>query len=85
MSNYWFKLVSPRSEGKWCNLLFNIVRDQHQHGYQKSKWCSFIKTSLDECDLGYLWLNNNPVDPKWLKSQVKLSLEDQFRQDILSR
>ena len=83
MVNFWARLLCPQNEGKWCNILYNIVRDQHQHGYLQSKWCTFIKTTLNRCGLGYLWFNNTPVDSSWLKSMVKLSLEDQFKQNIL--
>jgi len=81
MINYWAKLVSSRVDEKWCNVLYNIVRDQHEHGYLNSKWCSFVKSTLNECGLGYLW--TNPIfNPKWLKTTLKLNLEDQFRQNI---
>ena len=82
MVNYWAKLVSTNPVDKWCSLLFHIVRDQHEHGYLYSKWCSFVKLTLNECGLGYLW-NRTDFNLTWLKITLKMSLEDQFRQNIL--
>lgn len=84
MVMFWGKLLSPDGQDKWCNLLYKVVYDLHKNGYLHSKWCSFVEDSLNTCGLGYLWLGQTPVNIKWLKTVVKQSLQDQYRQTIFN-
>ena len=82
--NYWAKLESPMSENKWSGLLYRIVRDQHDHGYLKSKWCTFVQSNLNNCGLGFLWIEKKPISLPWFKCKIKQSLSDQYRQNVIN-
>jgi hypothetical protein len=85
MITYWGKLLSPSNQNKWCSLLYNIVYDLHKNGYLQSKWCSFVQTCLNNCGLGYIWLNNTQTNVKRLKLKAKQVLEDQYKQTLTQK
>ena len=53
-------------------------------GVRATICCNFVKSCLDDCGVGYLWLDQTVLSSTWLKTKVKQSLGDQYKQNILS-
>ena len=82
--SYWHRLLTCPTQ-KLASTMYNIVSHITHMGFNELKWSSYVKSILDECGLGYIWLNQHTttreVSTSWLKAKVKTSLCDQFSQN----
>ena len=79
MISYWSKLISGKSI-KLANLLYKASYQINENSVTKISWIENIKQILNYCGLSNIWLNQSFPNKNWLKSKVKLTLIDQFKQ-----
>ena len=65
-------------ESKISRLFHDQLRILHFTGYYKSEWIDFIKNTLHECHLDYVWETQQFQSVDWLKIKVCRALKDQF-------
>ena len=46
----------------------------------RSEWITFIIDTLNGCGLSYVWLEQEYMNPEYVKRRVQLTLEDQYLQ-----
>ena len=81
--NYWFKMVSSKNPCKINVVLYKLLvkLDSSDESY-KSPWLTYVKNSLNELGLSFLWINQdniNIVNHNWFKSAINLRINDQFQ------
>ena len=81
MLNYWAKLVNG-SENKIIFRVYSVLKKLHTEGTYTSKWLDKIHSELNKLGLSYLW-HYKEFDPKWFKKKIRLTSEDQRRQNWL--
>ena len=77
---YWAKLVTGKQD-KLLVIMFKLAFRKHENDFL---WLSFVKQTLDECGLSYLWNDQSVVNIPWLNANLKQILTDQFKQLWLS-
>jgi hypothetical protein len=75
---FWAKLVSGKRQ-KISIIMYNLLlSDSNIHDYE---WLKYIKSSLEDLGLNYLWLSQSVPNINWLKSIIKQRISDQFVQN----
>ena len=75
---FWAKLVSDKQH-KISVIMYNVLlSDSKKHNYE---WLKYIKSSLEDLGLNYLWLSQSVPNINWLKSVIKQRISDQFVQN----
>jgi hypothetical protein len=76
---FWSKLVSSEKlSNKIYNLTYNLYKNgTNVHGL---KWIDFIKKTLDEIGLSFIFTNQLEINPNWIKVHAKQLLCEQFVQ-----
>ena len=85
MINYWSRIVN-NDEHRLNNILYNLLLQKFVRDAPKFRWLKFIKDTLDECGLSYIWFNQTlrNFNEKWLNLTIKQILSDQTQQAITS-
>ena len=52
----------------------------HNENIYSSEWITFIIDTLNGCGLSYVWLEQEYMNPEYVKRRVQLTLEDQYLQ-----
>ena len=79
MITYWAKLIKGKSN-KLSNVMYRVLYTDSIANKYEYKWISFIKNTLDELGLSYIWINNDFPSIVWIKNKVSRSLKDSFMQ-----
>ena len=80
MVSYWFKICTE-NKPKLNVVLYKLLYNMYNMGSLQSCWITHVKAVLDNLGLSNIWLMQcNGIKREWLKSKVKLVLQDQFRQ-----
>ena len=74
---FWSKLVSSE---KLSNKIYNLIYNLHKNGTNDLKWIDFIKKTLDEIGLSFIFTNQLEINPNLIKVHAKQILCDQFVQ-----
>jgi hypothetical protein len=74
---YWAKLVSDKQH-KISVIMYNLLFSDSNNEYD---WLKYVKTSLDNLGLNYLWLTQSVSNTNWLKTTIKQRISDQFYQN----
>jgi hypothetical protein len=80
MVTFWARLLNGNQSKisvQLYRLMYKLDKSSCQYKFQ---WFNSIKSILNNVGLGYVWNDQNPVNVKWLKYQVFLTLKDQFVQ-----
>jgi len=78
--NFWGKLVSGNTE-KLSYMLYRIILEKHTRGEFHSTWLVYVKNTLNECGLSYIFDSQSFQSPNWLRANISLKLRDQYKQN----
>ena len=76
MIGFWNKLIT----GNQNKLSYQIYKFMLNVPNFKSKWVEFIKTILNQCGMGNVWIHQTSIQHNTIKLQVKQTLQDQYLQ-----
>jgi hypothetical protein len=77
--NFWARIVSG-SGTKISAIMYRILRNLADSGAYKSKWISYVESTMNNSGLGYIWLNEDPHNITWFKETLKQRLSDIYLQ-----
>ena len=80
MLNFWLCLVTKKKDGCIDKTLYSHLFEMQQNRNNAHQWNNFIKNSLDELGLSYIFDSRN-INPAWFKLEIKNRLSDAFMQD----
>ena len=78
--NFWAR-ISQGKKSKLSYLIYSLLRQLHDCGDFKSMWINKVKSVLDKCGMSNLWLDDNPLNLKWVKLSLNLRLDDMDKQN----
>ena len=78
--NYWAKLLTCK-QTKLDACMYRILYAKYTSGEFRSPWLQKIHSILDQCGLGYIWIEHNFTSVRWLSNTVKRILKDQWTQE----
>ena len=80
--NYWFKIVTCKNESKLTRIMYKLMLSHYNtNGNCKSGWLSFVKKSLDELGLSFIWLTQGSLESchfELFKDIISRQVKDQF-------
>ena len=80
ITSYWAKLLHGKNS-KISSLLYKLGYIHNSENRVKITWIEKVKNILDNCGLSNIWSPQSFPNIKWIKSKVKLTLTDQFKQN----
>ena len=80
--SFWSMLVTGK-QSKLSFIMYCLVKLDENNIYT-SEWIRFIRNTLNECGLSYIWSQQDSVNPEWLKKRVNQILNDQYYQKWLA-
>jgi len=83
MLNFWARIISGK-QMKLSFVMYQITRNLYMKGRHDSPWLLFVKKTLDECGLTYVWMQQAVLPTKAFSGQVKRILCDQYQQTVIS-
>ena len=60
MINYWLKILVQK-DNKITKLIYNFILNLHENKIQTTVWLDRIKSILDSCGRGEVWLNQKDI------------------------
>ncbi len=75
---FWGSLIS--NENKLSSKMYHILYSKHVNMISDSQWLTSIQNILENCGLGYFWINQTCHNPNYLGELVKRRLQDQYMQ-----
>ena len=80
--NFWFKIVTGQNDRKLCKIMYNLMLNIFKKNVGiASRWIKYVKQSLDELGLSFIWLTQSTLTSDmshWLKKTVDACIKDQF-------
>ena len=64
----------------YASIIYTTILKLFISGEYKTQWMSRVKGILDNCDLSYIWLNQNLIDKSQCKSIIHKKIEDMAHQ-----
>ena len=77
--NFWARLRLGK-DTKIAALMYKILRNFSDNGTYKSRWITFVETTLNQSGLGYIWLTDNPQTRLWFKGTLNRRISDIYLQ-----
>ena len=78
---YWFKILNS-SPKRIIRKVYNILLQDSING--KINWVSKLKDFLYSIGLGYVWMNQDPTQEKYVLLYCKQIMSDNFKQTMFS-
>ena len=79
MINYWYRSITGK-EIKLSTIVCNILKLLNDQDIYSSPWIKFIHTTLNELGMSNIWDDYGQLNKLWLKSAIKLRLNDTYFQ-----
>ena len=79
MITYWAKLIFSKPS-KLSAIAYKLTFSLSHGNNVKLYWMKCIESILNEIGLSYIWLTQSCINEIWLKTVVRTSLQDQFKQ-----
>jgi hypothetical protein len=80
MIGYWARLITGK-ESKLSYKMYKKLLELYRNNVYKSEWMDCISKILNDCGLGYVFMNQDPnMSVRYLTEMVKNILTDQFKQ-----
>ena len=80
--SFWFKIVTCSNDRKLVCIMYKLARKMFEnHDIYVSKWLKYVKTSLDELGLSFLWISQDLLVKEqldWFKNTVHSKISDSF-------
>ena len=80
--SFWSMLVTGK-QSKLSFIMYCLLVKLDENIIYTSEWIRFIRNTLNECGLSYIWSQQDSVNPEWLKKKVNQILNDQYYQNGL--
>ena len=80
--SFWSMLVTGK-QSKLSFIMYYLLVELDENIIYTSEWIRFIRNTLNECGLSYIWSQQDSVNPEWLKKKVNQILNDQYYQNGL--
>ena len=80
--NYWFRIITCTNRFKLTSIMYKLMSQLYKpDGRHVSGWVNFVKQSLDELGLSFIWLTQDSLESchfAWFKDTVCRRINDQF-------
>ena len=76
---YWYKLVNISDNSRICKVMYDLMLKMYVDGSYKHHWIDFIKTTLDNLGLSFIFSQQGDVNMglNQFKSLINQHLKDQ--------
>ena len=71
-------------QSKLSFIMYCLLVKLDENNIYTSEWIRFIRNTLNECGLSYIWSQQDSVNPEWLKKKVNQIWNDQYYQKWLA-
>lgn len=80
--NFWFKTVTCKNDRKLSNIMYKTMYSMYiNKGDFQCDWLKYVKNSLDELGLSFIWLAQGALEREmsnWFKNLINVRIKDQF-------
>ena len=73
--SFWSMLVTGK-QSKLSFIMYYLLVELDENIIYTSEWIRFIRNTLNECGLSYIWSQQDSVNPEWLKKKVNQILNE---------